>query len=346
MLRCIARSRGAAFVVGRARFSWCDGGVKGAACMTEVDFSNPVFQEMPESRAILDFLRTLSLVWSDIDRDLTDPEWTAFRELAKKGAVEGVLRFTLVYGDPPQTVAEYFCVQGDHTSVEAGDPIPAGAAVDVRLVRARLTGSGKRWADYLASESRGDAVRTRGAVLTLLWNAATAQGSMTKVPPPSGATVLKLDAPARSESPGAAVAETVPPEGPPEKSDEKDEKSPRARWPLERTEMAVRNYLQQHKATYRRLGQACLDGRPEAATEFRNLFGPTAIARGISQGLGITDPAAKCRKQDVGRTRTYQAFIRPLMGTPPQRPEAWVAPNETDTGLQDILDDIQGDKEP
>ena len=208
MLRRIARSRGAAFVVGRTRLSWCDAGIKGAACMAEVDFSNPVFQEMLESRAILDFLRTLSLAWSDLDRDLADPEWTAFRALAKKGAVEGVLRFTRVYGDPPQTVVECFRLRGDPTLVDTSDPIPAGAAVDVHLARARLTGRGKRWADYLAAESRQDPVQTRGAVLTLLWNAPAVVGSMTRTPPLPEALTPELGMPTAA---GVQAAETSAP---------------------------------------------------------------------------------------------------------------------------------------
>jgi hypothetical protein len=176
--------------------------------MAEVDFSNPVFQEMLESRAILDFLRTLSLAWSDLDRDLADPEWTAFRALAKKGAVEGVLRFTRVYGDPPQTVVEYFRLRGDPTLVDTSDPIPAGAAVDVHLARARLTGRGKRWADYLAAESRQDPVQTRGAVLTLLWNAPAVVGSMTRTPPLPEALTPELGMPTAA---GVQTAETSAP---------------------------------------------------------------------------------------------------------------------------------------
>jgi hypothetical protein len=146
---------------------------------------------------------------------------------------------------------------------------------------------------------------------------------------------LEKEPPARSTAPAA-----------PEVAKEKNEKSSRAQWPLERIEVEVRNHLQQHKAMYRKLGQACLDGRAGADAEFRSVFGPTPIAIAINETLGITDPAAQCSKQDVSRTRTYQAFVRPLVANPPRRPEAWATPNETDAGFQDILGDIQGDEEP
>jgi hypothetical protein len=112
-------------------------------------------------------------------------------------------------------------------------------------------------------------------------------------------------------------------------------------WPLHRAEAEVSKYFSSRQEVYRRLGQACLEGRKGAAEEFRSVFGPSQIARGINVALGISDEGAMCHKQAVSGTDTYKTFLRPLIGRSPRRPEGWVAPaNDSGAGVQAIFDDI------
>jgi hypothetical protein len=330
---------------------------EGTDTMADVHMMDPLFQNMPESLAILNLLRKLSLKWSDFAHELTEPEWTAFKTLARKGAVEGILRFTLVCEDPARTVVEYHHIRGDYATVEDGDPIPAGTAVDLHLTRARLTGRGKRWADYLAAESRQDPVGVRGAVLSLVLDASVVPGSATKVPllarlapPPENLAVAPVaDAPPSSRGPTTEPPASAPPthsavpaagDAPVIEADAK--KRRRGVWPVERTEAEVQEYLRAHKKAYRKLGRACLGGKRGATDKYWAVFGVSAIARSINEKYGLTGPGVECRKQNVSDTDTYQTLIRPLGGTPAKRPDGWAPPEDKDDSYGKIVEDIQG----
>jgi len=151
---------------------------------------------------------------------------------------------------------------------------------------------------------------------------------------------------AQAGPPGEAPSKSPGGSATPEPPKDDAEKRPRAHWPIERAEEEVRDYLERHKITYKRLVQPCLGGRPGAIKEYWSRFGPTPIARDINERLAITDPRARCRKQDVSRTWTYQKLIRPPVSTPPRRPEGWVSPDSDGSPAQDILDDIHGAQQP
>jgi len=213
-------------------------------------------------------------------------------------------------------------VQSETTGSETQPP-PSGAG--------EAAGSGGVAPAFTSQATVGDVTvhnhfhLDQGAVVESVLKRLSEQQAAAETCLPEEALATARVAPAAPQAPGA-----------------KDVERSRAQWPVERTEAAVQDYLQSHKTAYRRLGQGCLDGRRGAAEEFRDLFGPTAIARVINDMLGITDPRARCRKQDVSRTPTYRARIRPLLASPPRRPEGWVAPDDGGSPAQDILDDIHG----
>ena len=63
--------------------------------------------------------------------------------------------------------------------------------------------------------------------------------------------------------------------------DGKAPKQRRGRWPRERTQPEVAKYLSERTAKYEELVPLILKGNSEASKEFRDVFGPTAIADGI-----------------------------------------------------------------
>jgi hypothetical protein len=141
----------------------------------DIDWGEPSWQELPESRAILDLLRTLKPQFTSFSEELTDAQWTAFRALTEKGAVEGILRmaFTHVEGDDR---VEFYRLKGDYVSaMPTGGTIRADAPINVQIVRARLTGTGERWAGFL----KGETIKpreVRGAVLNMLHKAPEVAG--------------------------------------------------------------------------------------------------------------------------------------------------------------------------
>jgi hypothetical protein len=157
---------------------------------------------------------------------------------------------------------------------------------------------------------------------------------------------------------GRKISSPPPPLQPPPGADEQKVAQPaaasgtgprrrrRGEWPVTRTEKEVDRYLSERMPQYWQLGQACLDGKKGAVDRFQKAFGPTAIADGINQSLAIVEKAQRCKKQDVLRTSAYQARIQPLTRTPPCRPEGWRTPEDTDSGAQDILEDIHGSDAP
>ncbi len=149
-----------------------------------VDFMDPWFQDTPESRAILGLLRRLTERFQDLPAETTDIDWTAFRALAKAGAAEGIIRNTCTYADADEPCTEYFHVRGDYPSVAPSKPILTTEPYECTLVRARLTTTGIRWAEYLAREDTQPPEKVRAAVLHLLWDAQAQPGSVQRVPPP------------------------------------------------------------------------------------------------------------------------------------------------------------------
>ncbi|NQU74994.1 MAG: hypothetical protein HQ546_01610, partial [Planctomycetes bacterium] len=87
-------------------------------------------------------------------------------------------------------------------------------------------------------------------------------------------------------------------------------------WSVERTQPEVARYLSEQLVKYNELVPRCLAGDPPAIIQFRDTFGPTAIANAIGDG---------CKKQNVVKTQTYKDKIKPvLIGRPPKdwRPPA------------------------
>ena len=139
------------------------------------DWFDPFFQDAPESRAVLDLLRRMGPRFGSLDDEITDAQWTAFRELAAKGAVEGILRlsFTDLNGTPK---TERYCVFGNYVgAMPGGATIRHYAPIDLHLEQARLTGLGERWAGYLRGEADAPA-KVRGFVLSLMWQATQEPG--------------------------------------------------------------------------------------------------------------------------------------------------------------------------
>ena len=159
-----------------------------------VDFMDPWFQDAPESRAILGLLGKLNERFEDLPEETTDIDWTAFRALAKAGAAEGIIRNTCTYADADEPCTEYFLVRGDYPSAMPSRPFLATEPHESALVRARLTTTGFRWAEYLASEESQAPEKMRGAVLHLLWDAQTQAGSVQRVPPPVSVNMAPVPA--------------------------------------------------------------------------------------------------------------------------------------------------------
>lgn len=148
--------------------------------MAEVAAPNwldPFFQNAPETKTILQFLRTLTPHFTAMSKELTDAEWTGFRALAQKGAVEGIIfmSFTNVAGE---TCQQYMHVQGDYVNTKPTMAIRTDRPIRCDLVEARLTGTGEQWAQYLKGEDT-DPIKYRAFVLTLLWRANSLAGAST-----------------------------------------------------------------------------------------------------------------------------------------------------------------------
>lgn len=343
--------------------------------------SDPANHSDPLVQAILGLLGALPLKWRQVDNDdMTAVEQEAFKLLTAAGLVERRFALRLSLLGHPVCVEAVITVTGECGLVEAVEPV-AGTAweawAEAYLKRknenteprprfhcektgpekARLTDQGQLALKDIR-DGKGaivlDFVYHRGPVFE--GRAVPGEGRAerirtTAVSPPSSLDVQVKNLPEVS-GPLAAINETLnkmleqrAAASTGEAPGETHEVARRARWPLQRTEEAVRDYLQRHQAKLNRLGQACLDGRADAAAEFLENFGPTAIARGINELLQITDPRAQCRRQDVSRTKAYQDLVRPFQASPPQPPEGWVSTEDTGSAFQDILNDIQGAEE-
>lgn len=87
------------------------------------------------------------------------------------------------------------------------------------------------------------------------------------------------------------------------------------------TEQQLKRYLSDRAASYDRLVPEVLQGDSDALRRFRNLFGPTAFARHVSQqrGKGDDDDELGRIKTAVQQTTTYRERIKPVLrGRPPK----------------------------
>jgi hypothetical protein len=112
-------------------------------------------------------------------------------------------------------------------------------------------------------------------------------------------------------------------------------------WPVTKTDGYVAQYWTARHARFVELARDVLDDRDGAIKEFKSEFGPTAIARHITEKVG-TDTQRACRSQDVLKTHTYRHVIQPLLQNPPRNPANWdqMVVGRTGEDLPDILDDI------
>jgi len=194
----------------------------------EIDFLAPWFQKAPEARAILAMLRKLTDRFQDLPEETTDVDWTAFRALAKAGAVEGIIRFTCTYADADGPSTECFRVRGDYPPAMPSRPFLTSEPSESVLVKVRLTGTGMRWAEYLASENIQPAQKVRGHVLHLLYEAKAVAGMVRCVPIPAASDRQPAVAPCGSAGPDAeddAVETTAGSDGTTHRASEDDTRS-------------------------------------------------------------------------------------------------------------------------
>jgi len=132
--------------------------------------------------------------WAELNGEFSDARWTAFRQLAKVGGVEGVIRMRFLFGEGSR-YEEYHLVKGDYANVEDGELFPQDSVQDLRVVKARLTGKGERWAGILSgasqhavqtNEDRALALRAaRALVLSSIWHARARRGAFQRLPHPN-----------------------------------------------------------------------------------------------------------------------------------------------------------------
>ena len=157
-----------------------------------IDWFSTYFQEAPEAKAALAFIRTLTPRFAPISGELADSEWTAFKYLTQKRVIEGVLR--LSFTDPTgRRRVEHYLVAGEYVAAMPSDyRISRDEPLEFDLVQARLLSYGELLKHYLSSEAT-DAVKARGVVLSLLAEAKEEPGTAQRVIPraegPGGLTV-------------------------------------------------------------------------------------------------------------------------------------------------------------
>jgi hypothetical protein len=179
----------------------------------EPDWHDPAIQQMAESQAIFEWLANLKLEFTQVDGELTDPQWTAFRALAKVGAVEGIMRQTVQEpGKSPEV--SFHHAGGDYVAAVSSDPLPKGTAVTFELVKARLTGKGHRWAQSFMQILPHEPVKARAFILALIWRTAPEPGGFTRVPDTTdgcaGAAVADQSARTRYAIEPATISTAVP----------------------------------------------------------------------------------------------------------------------------------------
>ncbi len=180
----------------------------------EPDWSDPGIQQMAESLAMFKWLQDLKLEFTQVDGELTDPQWTAFRALAKVGAAEGIVRQTIQEpGKSPEVSLHH--ARGDYVQAASRDPLPEGTAFALDLIKARLTGKGHRWAQSFAQILPHEPVNARAFILALIWRTAPEPSSLRRIPDSSDggigtATTGQVARAGRSSDP--AMASTAGPQ--------------------------------------------------------------------------------------------------------------------------------------
>jgi hypothetical protein len=333
----------------------------------EPDWNDPTLQQMAESLAMFKWLQDLKLEFTEVVGELTDPQWTAFRALAKVGAVEGIMRLTIQEPGKSSEVSLYHA-RGDYVAAVSSDPLRTGTAVAFELVKARLTGKGHRWAQYFMQILPHEPVKARAFILALIWRTAPEPGGFTRVPDTTGgcAGVAAADQSARAQYAiePATISTAVPqtndgaraqavtslhaPMAPPTvnvvvdtdkiaAAIEKLSASVAARaddggakdsagWTAARADATVAGYLKGRKARYMELLPRCLAGEKDALQEFGEVFGPTAIASAVGDGLS---------RGTVAKTPTYTHLLQPVLNG--KQPQGLDLPAGNDGTINDIL---------
>ena len=102
-------------------------------------------------------------------------------------------------------------------------------------------------------------------------------------------------------------------------------------------EIKLKRFLQAHSGEFHRLVPLILEGHHKSFRQFKNLFGPMAVARKFAEG---DESEAKRIKTALQGTETYLNQIKPLFGKPPRRPEGW-QDEGTDASVEMLWDDFQ-----
>jgi len=134
----------------------------------------------------------------------------------------------------------------------------------------------------------------------------TTQGDVQKVSPEA---TIRTDEPAPEN--GSVEGDATEDVG-------KVDKESQCKWPKSRVEKGVLKYLKKNNSEYERLVPDCLNGLPETTRQFRELFGPTAIAEALGD---------HCTKQHVSKCDVYRNEIRPVLAKPPTAPKNWQPPD-------------------
>ena len=101
-------------------------------------------------------------------------------------------------------------------------------------------------------------------------------------------------------------------------------------------EIKLKRFLQAHSGEFHRLVPLILEGHHKSFRQFKNLFGPMAVARKFAEG---DESEAKRIKTALQGTETYLNQIKPLFGKPPRRPEGW-QDEGTDASVEMLWDDF------
>ncbi|MGD0768299.1 MAG: hypothetical protein ABSB42_08910 [Tepidisphaeraceae bacterium] len=148
----------------------------------EPNWGDPHWQNNPSVLASLQFLRSLTPHFQPIERELTDAEWTAFRYLTEKGAVEGITRVEFTDNDGKKRI-EHYHVRGNYIKALPNDSvILKSEPFLLDLAQARLTAIGEGWAAYLKREAEHPR-EARALVLTLCWKSPNLPGIATRTTP-------------------------------------------------------------------------------------------------------------------------------------------------------------------